>query len=100
MRVADDQQQQTRATKCGKMSDRAGVMEPRSDRIKADGRKPLGSASDRPNHTTTSLRRNIVMATLIKRDLYSEVTSRAHKRDKLAPPHRFPRAKTLLCLVG
>ncbi len=40
------------------------------------------------------------MATLIKRDLYSEVTSRAHKRDKLAPPHRFPRAKTLLCLVG
>ena len=26
--------------------------------------------------------------------------SRACKRDELAPPHRFPRAETLFCLVG
>jgi hypothetical protein len=26
--------------------------------------------------------------------------TRAHKRDKLAPPHRFPRAETLLCFAG
>jgi hypothetical protein len=26
--------------------------------------------------------------------------TRAHERDKLAPPHRFPRAETLFCLVG
>src|SRR5262245_31944748 len=25
-------------------------------------------------------------------------STRAHKRDELAPPHRFPRAETLLCL--
>jgi hypothetical protein len=26
--------------------------------------------------------------------------ARAHKRDELAPAHRFPRAETLFCLVG
>jgi hypothetical protein len=26
--------------------------------------------------------------------------TRAYKRDKLAPPHHFPRAETLFCLVG